>query len=250
MIEWRDQGAVLAVRKHGETSVIVDVFTENHGRHAGVVRGGISRKMTPHLQPGGQVSLTWKARLEDQLGSFTFEPIKSRAAAVMSDPMALSALNSITAMLAFALPEREAHGYLYVDSMSLLDKLGVDPNWPLDYLQWELSLLEELGFGMDLSSCAVTGELDELIYVSPKTGRAVSRKGAGEWADRLLPLPQCMLGQASLEYREIARGLETTGHFLTWFANEMGDKPMPVARDRFIDRLLKSAALEPPRFEG
>ncbi|WP_211331632.1 DNA repair protein RecO [Pacificibacter maritimus] len=249
-MEWHDQGAVLAVRKHGETSVIVDVFTENHGRHAGVVRGGISRKMTPHLQPGGQVALTWKARIEDQLGSFTFEPIKSRAAAVMNDPMALSALNSITAMLAFALPEREAHSYLYADSMTLLDKLGTDANWPLDYLQWELSMLEELGFGLDLSSCAATGGRDDLIYVSPKSGRAVSRKGAGEWADRMLPLPQCLLGQAPLEYREIQRGMMTTGHFLNRFAAEMGGRPIPVARDRFMDRLGKRAAQEPAPFAG
>jgi DNA repair protein RecO (recombination protein O) len=243
-MEWRDQGAVLSVRKLGETSVIVEVFTEEHGRHAGVVRGGISRKMTPHLQPGGQVALTWKARLEDQLGSFTFEPIKSRAAAVMSDPLALSALNAMTAMLAFVLPEREAHSYLYVDSMGLLDKLGTDPNWPLDYLQWELSVLEEMGFGLDLSSCAVTGSRDDLVFVSPKSGRAVSRKGAGEWADRMLPLPQCLLGQAPLEYAEIARGLTTTGHFLARLAAELGDRPFPLARDRLMDRIVREASRE------
>lgn len=248
MAEWRDQGAVLAVRKLGETSVIVDVFTENHGRHSGVVRGGISRKMTPHLQPGGQVALTWKARLEDHLGSYTFEPIKSRAAAVMSDALALSALNAMTAMLAFALPEREAHSYLYVESITLLDRLGTDPDWPLAYLQWELSVLEELGFGLDLSSCAVTGARDDLIYVSPKSGRAVSRNAAGEWADRMLPLPQCLLGQAPLEYAEIARGLRTTGHFLSRLAGELGDAPVPLARARFLDRLAKKAAEEAPPF--
>jgi DNA repair protein RecO (recombination protein O) len=168
----------------------------------------------------------------------------------MNDPMALSGLNSITAMLAFALPEREPHSYLYADSMSLLDKLGVDHNWLLDYLQWELSMLEELGFGLDLSSCAATGDRDDLIYVSPKTGRAVSRKGAGEWADRMLPLPQCMLGQASLEYREIVRGMVTTGHFLARLAAEMGNRALPVARDRLVDRLSKRAAQEPKPFAG
>lgn len=239
-MEWRDQGTVLAVRKHGETSVIVELFTEAHGRHAGVVRGGISRKMTPHLQPGGQVAVTWKARLEDHLGSFTFEPLKSRAH-VLGDPLALSGLSATVAMLAFLLPEREPHGYLYVESQALFDRIGVDPMWVLSYLHWEVSLLEELGFGLDLSSCAVTGSPDDLVYVSPKTGRAVSRQGAGDWADRLLPLPQCLLGQSSLDFTEIGEGLRTTGHFLAKIAAELSDRPLPAARNRFIDRLARQA---------
>ncbi|MBW6416562.1 DNA repair protein RecO [Celeribacter sp. PS-C1] len=247
MIEWRDEGVVLSVRKHGETSVIVEVFTPEHGRHAGVVRGGISRKMTPHLQPGGQVAVTWKARIEDHLGSFTFEPVKSRAH-VLNDPMALAGMTAMTAMLSHLLPEREAHGYLYVDSLTLFDRIGTDPMWPLAYLHWEVSLLEELGFGLDLSSCAVTGSPDDLIYVSPKTGRAVSRKGAGEWADRLLPLPQCLLGQSSLDFAEIGQGLRTTGHFLAKITAELSDRGLPAARDRFVDRLAKKAAQEAPPF--
>ncbi|NVK44835.1 MAG: DNA repair protein RecO [Rhodobacteraceae bacterium] len=247
MIEWRDEGVVLSVRKHGETSVIVEVFTPDHGRHAGVVRGGISRKMTPHLQPGGQVAVTWKARIEDHLGSFTFEPMKSRAH-VLGDPMALAGMTAMTAMLSQLLPEREAHGYLYVDSLALFDRIGSDPMWPLAYLHWEVSLLEELGFGLDLSSCAVTGSPDDLIYVSPKTGRAVSRKGAGEWADRLLPLPQCLLGQSSLDFAEIGQGLKTTGHFLAKITAELSDRGLPAARDRFVDRLAKKAAQEAPPF--
>lgn len=248
MIEWRDEGAVLTVRKHGETSVIIDVFTEHHGRQSGMVRGGMSRKMTPHLQPGGQVGVTWKARLEDHLGVFTFEPVRGRAAAVMNDPLALAALNAVTAMLAFVLPEREPHGYLYLDSLTLLDKLGTDPMWPLAYLHWEVSLLEELGFGLDLSRCAVTGSPDDLIYVSPKSGRAVSRQGAGTWADRLLPLPQCLLGQSSLNFEEISQGLMTTGHFLARIAAELSDRPMPAARERLLDRIAKKAAQEAPPF--
>nr|WP_319249020.1 DNA repair protein RecO [uncultured Celeribacter sp.] len=247
MIEWRDEGAVLAVRKHGETSVIVEVFTQSHGRHAGVVRGGISRKMAPHLQPGGQIAVTWKARLEDHLGSFTIEPLKSRAV-VMSDPLALAALTSVTSLLAFVLPEREPHDYLYQDSLSLLDRLGQDPMWPLAYLHWEVALLEELGFGLDLSSCAVTGSPDDLVFVSPKTGRAVSRQGAGDWADRLLPLPQCLLGQSSLDYGEVGQGLRTTGHFLTRIAAELSDRPLPAARARLLDRLAKKAAQSAPPF--
>ncbi|AJE45326.1 DNA repair protein RecO [Celeribacter indicus] len=247
MIEWRDEGVVLAVRRHGETSVIVEVFTHGHGRHAGVVRGGISRRMTPHLQPGGQVAVTWKARLEDHLGAFAVEPLRSRAH-VMADPMALAGLTAMTAMLSSLLPEREAHGYLYAESLALFDRIGTDPRWPLAYLHWEVSLLEELGFGLDLSACAVTGSPDDLIYVSPKTGRAVSRQGAGEWAGRLLPLPQCLLGQSSLDYAEIGEGLATTGHFLTKIAAELSDRPLPAARERFLDRLAKRAAQEAPPF--
>ncbi|WP_417250511.1 DNA repair protein RecO [Celeribacter sp.] len=240
-MEWQDQGAVLSVRKHGETSVIVELFTENHGRHAGVVRGGISRKMSPHLQPGGQISVRWKARLEDHLGSFTFEPLRSRAANVMSDPLALSGLNALTAILSATLPEREPHGYLYAETVSLFDRLGTDPMWPLAYLHWEVSLLEELGFALDLSACAVTGSPDDLAYVSPKTGRAVSRQGAGEWADRLLPLPQSLLGQSSLDYAEIVQGMATTGHFLAKIIAELSDKPLPQSRERLIARFERLA---------
>ena len=241
-MEWQDTGTVLAVRKHGETSVIVEVFTEGHGRHAGLVRGGISRKMAPHLQPGGIVALTWKARLEDHLGSYTFEPVRSRAAQVMQDPLALAGLGAMTSLLQATLPEREPHAYLFAESERLFDKLGQSPDWALSYLHWEVSLLEELGFGLDLSACAVTGSPDDLAYVSPKSGRAVSRAGAGDWADRLLPLPQCLLGQSSLDYREVAQGLSLTGHFLAQLIAELSDKPLPGGRARFLDRIVREAA--------
>lgn len=240
-MEWQDQGTVLGVRKHGETSVIVEVFTAEHGRHAGVVRGGISRKMTPHLQPGGHVSLRWKARLEDHLGSYTFEPIKSRAL-VLSDPMALAGLTAMTSLLQAVLPEREPHEYLYRDSEALFDRIGSDPNWVMSYLHWEVSLLEELGFALDLASCAVTGSHDDLVYISPKTGRAVSRAGAGDWADRLLPMPQALLGQSGLDFDELSSGLKVTGHFLAKILAELSDKPLPAARDRFFDRIARVAA--------
>ncbi|MEM5469008.1 DNA repair protein RecO [Celeribacter marinus] len=247
-MEWQDHGTVLAVRKYGETSVVVEVFTEGHGRHAGVVRGGVSRKMTPHLQPGGHISVTWKARLEDHLGSFVVEPIRSRAADVMNDALALEGLNTLAALLTSTLPEREPHAYLYAETMGLFDRLGTDPNWPLAYLHWEVSLLEELGFGLDLSACAVTGSPDDLAYVSPKSGRAVSRQGAGEWADRLLPLPQSLLGQSSLDYAEIIAGMTTTGHFIAKILAELSDKPLPQARARLLDRLAKKAAQAAPPF--
>ena len=239
-MEWRDEGVLLQVRKHGENAAIIEVFTAEHGRHAGVVRGAISRKMTPVLQPGAQLDVTWRARLEDHLGSYTVEPIRSRAAAVLSDRMALAALNSTCAMLAFALPDREAHPTLYRRSVTLFDLLGNTAGWPLAYLRWELALLEDLGYGLDLHNCVVNGSRDDLAYVSPKSGRAVSVSGAGDWADRLLPLPLCLLGQGPAPDGEIVDGLRLTGHFLThWLAHSLGNKPLPAARQRFVDAYLR-----------
>ncbi len=241
-MDWRDQGILLSLRKHGETSVIIETFTATHGRHAGVVRGGVSRKLTPVLQPGAQLDLAWRARLEEHLGAFTVEPVKSRAAAVMNDRAALAGLNSMTALLGFALPEREAHPRLYEKSVQMFDLLGHSPAWPVAYLQWELALLEELGFGLDLSACAVTGQRDDLAYVSPKSGRAVSAEGAGEWADRLLPLPPELLGVVTEDLAGLSDGLTTTGHFLTHgLAHSLSDKPLPEARSRLIDRFSRRA---------
>lgn len=243
MIEWRDQGALLSVRKHGETAVIAEIFTAEHGRHAGVIRGGTSRKIAPILQPGAQLDVTWKARLEDHLGAFHVEPIRSRAAVVMSDRLALAGLNAVCALLAFATPEREAHPDLYQQSITMLDLLGNTDVWPLAYLRWELRLLENLGYALELSSCAVTGSVDDLAYVSPKSGRAVSAEGAGDWADRLLPLPPVLLGQGTAPDREILQGLQTTGYFLTnWLAKALGDRPLPPARDRLISTLMRHAS--------
>lgn len=234
-MDWRDEGIVLSCRKHGETSVILDVFTPDHGRHAGVVRGGTSRKMTPILQPGGQVDVAWRARLEAHIGSFTVEPVRSRAAA-LSDRMSLAGLNAVTGLLSFCLPEREPHPKLYKRSEQLLDLLGHGEVWPLAYLRWEQALLEELGFGLDLSVCAVTGATEGLCYVSPKSGRAVSAQGAGEWADRMLPLPPCLLGQGDAEDEEILIALQTTGYFLEQkLAPELGHKPLPEVRGRLVD---------------
>lgn len=235
-MEWRETGILLNTRRHGETSLIIDVFTEAHGRHAGVVRGGTSRKLAPVLQPGAQLDLSWRARLEDHIGTFTVEPQRSRAALVMGNRLALAGLNAVCALLAFCLPEREAHGALYRRSEQLLDLLGQDEVWPLAYLQWELALLEELGFGLDLSACAVTGSVEGLTYVSPKSGRAVSEAGAGTWAERLLPLPPVLLGEGKAEDAEIAEALRTTGYFLAnRVAPELGSRPLPESRARFVE---------------
>lgn len=242
MIEWRDQGILLATRRHAETSTIIEMFTPQQGRHVGVVRGGTSRKIAPVLQPGAQLDVVWRARIEDHIGAFTVEPVRSRAAVAMSDRMALAGLNAVTALLAFCLPEREPHPQLYTRTEALLDMLDQSQLWPLAYLRWELSLLEDMGYGLDLTSCAVTGSVDDLAYVSPRSGRAVSAKGAGEWADRLLPLPDSLLDAPNPDKDSIAQGFVTTGHFLTHsLARDLGDKPLPEARARFVDAFIRLA---------
>ncbi|NCQ23057.1 MAG: DNA repair protein RecO [Rhodobacteraceae bacterium CG17_big_fil_post_rev_8_21_14_2_50_63_15] len=237
-MEWRDQGILLSARPHGESAAIIEVFTPVQGRHAGVVRGGASRRMAPLLQPGAQVDVTWRARLEDHIGTFTVEPLRSRTGA-LADRLALAGLNAVCALLLFSLPEREAHVPLYGRTEALLDLLDRPDIWPLAYLHWELALLEEMGFGLDLRRCAVLGETArDLSYVSPRSGRAVSRAGAGDWAGRLLPLPPCLLGQGPAPDADILQGLEVTGHFLRHhLAPHLGDKPLPDARARLVARL-------------
>jgi DNA repair protein RecO (recombination protein O) len=240
MIEWRDEGIVLAVRPHGETSAIADLFTTVHGRHAGVVRGGVGRRMRPVLQPGNVVSATWRARLDEHIGAFTVEPLRS-SAALMSDRAALAALNAITGLLSFALAERDPHAELYKRTAALLASLDGD-DWPAAYLRWELRLLDDLGSGLDLATCAVTGDAEGLAYVSPRTGRAVSQAGAGDWSDRLLPLPEAMLSDGPADIPDVLAGLRTTGHFLAHVAEALGDRPLPPARDRLIAELARRGA--------
>ncbi|MBM9596294.1 DNA repair protein RecO [Roseitranquillus sediminis] len=238
MLEWRDRGFVLAVRRHGENAAIVELFTPAHGRHAGVVRGGSSRRLRPILQPGAELEATWRARLDEHIGAFTVEPLRSRAD-LMEDRRALAALNAVTSLLSFCLPEREPHPALHARSEALLDALAA-PDWLVAYLRWELHLLDETGFGLDLTRCAVTGGREDLAYVSPRSGRAVSREGAAEWADRLLPLPPCLLGQGPATEAEIAAGLRLTGHFLqTRLAPALGERPLPPARDRLVALLAQ-----------
>lgn len=162
--------------------------------------------------------------------------MRSRAAAALSGRLALAGLNAVTGLLSFSLAEREPHPELYQRTEQLLDLLGQDDIWPLAYLRWELALLEELGFALDLSVCAVTGATEGLVYVSPRSGRAVSREGAGEWADRLLPLPPVLRDEGGAPDEEIAIALRTTGFFLeARLAPSLGNRPLPEARSRFVD---------------
>ncbi len=239
-MEWRADGVLLSVRRHGESAAIIEVFTADHGRYAGVVRGGASRRMAPLLQPGAQLDATWRARLADHMGAFTVDLKHGRAAEVMDNRVALAGLSAVCAALAFCLPEREAHPALYARSIAVLDGLGADA-WGAAYLAWELALLEEMGFGLDLGRCAVTGVTQDLTYVSPRTGRAVSTAAAGEWRDKLLPLPPVLRGVGLADPHEVATGLRVTGHFLTQhLAPAMGDRPFPAARQRLVDLLARA----------
>ncbi len=240
-MEWRGEGIVLEMRPHGESGAVLEVFTESRGRHAGLVHGGQSRRMRPVLQPGNRVALEWHGRLENQLGRFAVEPLENVAARLMDDALALAALQSLTGLLLFTLPERQPHAGLYRRSLGVIGAMGRVAEWPQLYLLWELALLEEMGFGLDLSRCAVTGRREGLTHVSPRTGRAVTREGAGNWTDRLLPLPPVLLGEPAAHLGEIAAGLEITGHFLLHhLAPALGNRPLPPARERFVTRLVRA----------
>ncbi|MEL6587594.1 MAG: DNA repair protein RecO [Pseudomonadota bacterium] len=238
-MEWRDQGIVLSLRAHGETAAILEVLTAEHGRHLGVVHGGQSRKKVPLLQAGNQVDVTWRARLESHLGTWSgVELQRSRMSLVLSDPLRLQALSAICALAAFFLPERERQGQFYAETEGLLDAVASGEGWLRDVIFWEMALLAEGGMPLDLRSCAVDGGANDLSYVSPRTGRAVSRRGAGDWADRLLPLPEVMLGGPAT-LAGVVESLGVTGHFLGKLAVSLGDRPVPAARERLHAALTR-----------
>ena len=235
-MEWNDDAIVLSTRAHGENGAILELLTRDHGRHAGLVRGGASRRVKPTLQPGNSVHVQWRARLEEHLGSFVCELARARAGELMDSRERLAGLNAFTAVLNAAMPEREAHAPVFVGGEILLDAMVAQDalHWLVLYVRWEAGLLEALGFGLDLSECAATGVKDGLSYVSPRTGRAVSRAGAGIYADRLFKLPRFLLDSSadSPERQEIAAALHLTGHFLLDRVLRPHGKEMPPARLR------------------
>jgi DNA repair protein RecO (recombination protein O) len=240
-MDWRDEGILLAARRHGESAAIVEVFTAAHGRHAGVVRGGGSRRMAPVLQPGTRLAVEWSARLEEHIGTFRIDPMPSRTGALMADGAALAALSAMAALVAATLPERDAHPDLYARSLALVDALATAPDWPARYAAWELALLAELGFGLDLAACAVTGDTEDLAWVSPRTGRAVSRTAGAPWADRLLVLPAFLRGSGGTPAADdIAAALALTGHFLdACVAPGLPRGALPPARARAVAAILR-----------
>ena len=226
-MDWQDDGILLTTRPHGESSAIIEVLTAAHGRHMGLVRGGGSRRMAGVLIPGTQLALRWRARLEDHMGAFTVEPRGSRAV-ILEDRGRLAALNSAVSLLHISLPERDPNPALYALSLGLFDQLAEGEEWLTHYIHWELQLLSQMGYGLDLESCAVTGSREGLAYVSPRTGRAVSAQAAGDWAPRLLPLPR-MLRKGANGAVDPDAALDLAGHFL---ARALSDAPLPDARAR------------------
>lgn len=234
-MDWRDDGIVLSLRKHGETSVIVHLLTREHGRHAGLVRGGNSKKLRGILEPGNEVNAMWRARLEEHLGSYSVEMLEGHSARVLSDPIRLAAMSSACALVDLCLPEREPHPALYGSLRALLTVLPGE-GWPAAYVAWELSLLAELGFGLDLSVCAATGTTDDLIYVSPKSGRAVSADAGQAYSDKLLPLPSFLTGEGTTDDHSLVDGLRLTGYFLDRHMLTPHGKLLPDSRERLIER--------------
>jgi len=245
-MEWQDEAIVLSARPHGESALIVQLMTREQGRHAGLVRGGQSRRNTGTYQPGSKVRAAWRGRLAEHLGQLTCETTGSPLAHLLDRPGPLAALASALAVTEQALPERAPYPRLYEGLDALLGTLA-ESAWAEAYIVWELQLLALLGFGLDLERCAATGGNDSLAYVSPRTGRAVSLAAGEPYRDRLLPLPPFLLGQSDGSDLEVAQGLRLTGHFLERSLFHPQDRPLPPARQRLANRFqAKEAAGQDP----
>jgi DNA repair protein RecO (recombination protein O) len=236
-MDWSDEGIVLATRPHGETGLIAWLLTREHGRHAGFVPGGVSRRARPLWLPGNLLAVQWRARLADQLGNFSGELREAHAALALDDKAQLAGLATACAVLDGALPEREPHPAVFEGLRVLLAARG-HAGWPALYIRLELGLLQELGFGLDLGRCAVTGSREDLAYVSPRTGRAVSGAAAEPYRGKLLALPPFLVaGGLPAGHDELMKGLELTGHFLERHVFWPQNKPLPAARSRFMETL-------------
>jgi len=232
-MEWTDEAIVIGSRRHGESSSVVTALTREHGRHAGLVRGGSGSRARGAIQPGNRLQVSWKARLAEQLGNYTWELQSPDGTRWLTDQARLAAVVSACALIDAALPEREAHPTAFDGLAELLTTLGTE-NWPIQYVRWELDLLAELGYGLDLSSCAATGTNDNLAFVSPRSGRAVSLSAGEPYRDRLLILPRFLGADGPSEPGELSAGLALTGHFLErWVFATLG-KGVPPARARLV----------------
>jgi len=238
-MDFTDDAIVLSARRHGEANLVLSALTREHGRHLGLVKGGASRRQRPLLEIGNLLKVTWRARLEEQLGNFTVEPVGAVAAILLDDPLRLAALSAACAVADVVLPEREPHEDVYRATAALIDAISAATDWPAAYVRWELALLAALGFGLDLSRCAATGETADLAYVSPKTGRAVSRAAGQGYHDRLLPLPLFLIDAAATpDAADLLAGLRLTGYFLDRHVlhGPVTDRRLE-ARGRFLERL-------------
>lgn len=241
MYEWQDTGIILSVRPHGESGGIVSLLTETQGRAAAYVYGATSTKKRGVLEIGNIVQVQWQAKGADQLGNFSLELEKSHAADVLDDPVKLTALQAACALADRSLPEREKHPSVFNGLSALLAAFSTDL-WAASYIFWELGLLRELGFGLDLSRCVSTGAVDNLIYVSPKSGCAVSGAAGAPYEGRLLPLPPFLRGQARFDDQDILDGLRLTGHFLLHRVFSLSNANLPEPRLRLEEKFSKKLA--------
>jgi DNA repair protein RecO (recombination protein O) len=237
-MEWRDEGVILSVRRHGETSAIAEILTAGHGRVLGLVRGGRSRVQRPVLQAGNAVQCVWRARLEEQLGTYTLEPLDLRAGAIMEQPFRLAGLATL-AGLSQLLPEREPHPRVYEALRVVLEVIDHDELWPALLVRWELGLLDELGFGLDLSKCAATGRPEDLVYVSPRSGKAVSAEAGAPFGDRLFRLPPFLRGSGEAPPEDVIEGLKLAAFFLARHVFEPRGLQMPEQQDWIIRALAE-----------
>ncbi len=244
MEQWQDQSIILAVRRHGENGAIISLITQDYGRQSGYLRGAFSVKNRGTLEVGNIVDANWRARNADDLGSLTLELSRSTAARIMQDPLKLAALQSACSICDAALPEKDGHAGIYHGLSALLDILEGEV-WAQGYIMWEIALLKELGFALDLSKCAGGGDSATLTYISPKTGRAVSLKSGEPYKDKLLPLPEFLKpngGQSGLE--DMVIGLQMTRFFLEHWVFVHHNRGLPEARQRlglrFVEHFAKT----------
>jgi DNA repair protein RecO (recombination protein O) len=241
-MDWTDEGIFISAKPLGEANAVAEILTAAHGRHLGLVRGGRSRRLRPLLQPGNLLSLSWRARLADHLGGFAVEMIDPLAARVLDDQAALSAIGSLTSLVKL-LPERDPHPELYHGALQVLRALDDAGRWPVLLVHWEMMLLQDLGFGLDLSACAATGVETDLAFVSPRSGRAVSRHAGEAYGDRLLRLPAFLVEEtADATPQDVILGLTLTGHFLERHVLQPHGQTLPQSRERLIGLLVRRTA--------
>ncbi|PWV98784.1 DNA replication and repair protein RecO [Hoeflea marina] len=245
-MEWRDEGIILGLRRHGETSAIAEVMTRAHGRHLGIVRGGRSRRMQPVLQAGNSVDLVWRARLDEHLGQYQVELTQSRAGRLMESATGVHGVQAMAALLRL-LPERDAHPRLHDAFAIILDSLDEPAKAGALYVRFELAVLEDLGFGLDLSECAATGARADLTFVSPKSGRAVSTEAGGPWSDKLLTLPEFLTNRerACVDPADLADAFKLTGYFLNRHVFEARGIEASVSRESFCAVALRALSDNP-----
>jgi DNA repair protein RecO (recombination protein O) len=236
-MEWTDDGIVLGTRRHGEANAILELMTQGHGRHLGLVRGGGGSCLRPALQPGNTLRVIWRARLDEHLGNYTVEPLRLHAASQLAAAHVVYGVTHLAALCRL-LPERDPHPEVFDRLTEMLDRLEDPAAAGTEMVRFELQMLAELGFGLDLEGCAVTGVTDDLEFVSPRSGRAVSRAAAEPWADRLLRLPAFLSDHSLPAAADIANGFELTGFFLAHRVLEPRGLAFADAREGFIAAVL------------